>query len=54
MAVAEVDASTSWLPVSWRSDVLATAGVSLGTPQPTSVRTRWVKMDVMFIVFKLT
>lgn len=54
MAVDEVAASTYCLPVSWRSDVPATTGVSLGTPQPTSVRTWWVKMDLTFIVFKLT
>lgn len=54
MAVAEVAASTHCLSVSWRCDVLATAGVSLGTPQPTPVRAWWVKTDVMFIVLKLT
>lgn len=54
MAVAEVAASAYCLHVSWRSDVPTTAGVSLGTSQPTSVRTWWVKTDVIFIVFKLT
>lgn len=54
MAVAEVAASTDFPHISWRSDVPATSGVSVGTPQPTSVRTWWVKTDVIFIVFKLT